>query len=217
MTAGAVSLAFVAGFLSILSPCVLPIVPIVLGAAASEHRWGYVALAGGLSGSFVALGLFAATIGYSIGLDATVFRIHRRRAHGRAWSNSASAALSSAVGARRGTACEFERAVSRARAAGRSSRSNFDRAAAGRSLEPVCRPHPWSGIASGGAGTRSASSCFGDVCLRSRSGVAVAGTWHVLARDYLAMAQTHTLSGPTNKSRARITVYIHRRACVVRA
>ena len=60
--------------LSILSPCVLPILPIVLGAAASEHRWGPAALAAGLSVSFVAIGLFAATIGYSIGLDVGVFR-----------------------------------------------------------------------------------------------------------------------------------------------
>jgi len=74
MTVGALSLAFVAGMLSILSPCVLPILPIVLGAAASEHRWGPAALAGGLSISFVAIGLFVATIGYSIGLDTGVFR-----------------------------------------------------------------------------------------------------------------------------------------------
>jgi cytochrome c-type biogenesis protein len=74
MTVGALPLAFVAGVLSILSPCVLPIVPIVLGAAASEHRWGAAALAGGLSVSFVAIGLFVATIGYSIGLDTGVFR-----------------------------------------------------------------------------------------------------------------------------------------------
>jgi cytochrome c biogenesis protein CcdA len=65
MTAGAVPLAFVAGVLSILSPCVLPILPIVLGAAASEHRFGPAALAGGLSVSFVVIALFAATIGYS--------------------------------------------------------------------------------------------------------------------------------------------------------
>jgi cytochrome c-type biogenesis protein len=74
MTAAALPLAFVAGILSILSPCVLPILPIVLGAAASEHRWGPAALAAGLSVSFVAIGLFVATIGYSIGLDVGVFR-----------------------------------------------------------------------------------------------------------------------------------------------
>ncbi|HEY2532293.1 MAG TPA: cytochrome c biogenesis CcdA family protein [Xanthobacteraceae bacterium] len=74
MAIDTVTLAFTAGVLSILSPCVLPILPVVLGAAASEHRGGPIALAAGLCVSFVAIGLFAATIGYSIGLDADVFR-----------------------------------------------------------------------------------------------------------------------------------------------
>jgi len=55
MAFGALALAFVAGVLSILSPCVLPILPIVLGAAASEHRWGPAVLAMGLAISFVAI------------------------------------------------------------------------------------------------------------------------------------------------------------------
>jgi cytochrome c-type biogenesis protein len=67
-------LSFVAGVLSVLSPCVLPLLPIVLGAAAAKQKWGPVALAAGLSLSFVAIGLFVATIGFSIGLDADVFR-----------------------------------------------------------------------------------------------------------------------------------------------
>lgn len=67
-------LAFLAGILSILSPCVLPLLPLVLGAAASEHRYGPLALAAGLASSFVAIGLFVATIGFSIGLDGGVFR-----------------------------------------------------------------------------------------------------------------------------------------------
>lgn len=74
MSFGALALSFVAGVLSILSPCVLPILPIVLGAAASEHRWGPAALATGLAVSFVAIGLFVATAGYSIGLDSEQFR-----------------------------------------------------------------------------------------------------------------------------------------------
>jgi cytochrome c-type biogenesis protein len=67
-------LSFVAGVLSVLSPCVLPLLPIVLGAAAAKQKWGPVALAAGLSLSFVMIGLFVATIGFSIGLDADVFR-----------------------------------------------------------------------------------------------------------------------------------------------
>lgn len=67
-------LAFTAGILSTLSPCVLPLLPIVIGTAASQHRYGPAALAAGLAVSFVTIGLFVATIGFSIGLDAEVFR-----------------------------------------------------------------------------------------------------------------------------------------------
>jgi cytochrome c-type biogenesis protein len=74
MGAGAVAVAFVAGVLTSLSPCVLPILPIVLGAAASERKYGPAALAAGLAVSFVAVGLFVATIGFSIGLTADLFR-----------------------------------------------------------------------------------------------------------------------------------------------
>jgi cytochrome c-type biogenesis protein len=71
---GSIVLAFVAGVFSILSPCVLPILPIVLGAASSEHKLGPVALASGLALSFVVIGLFVATVGYSIGINADLFR-----------------------------------------------------------------------------------------------------------------------------------------------
>lgn len=67
-------LAFLAGVLSVLSPCVLPLLPIVFGTAQSEHRLGPVALAIGLAVSFTVIGLFVATIGYAIGLDTDVFR-----------------------------------------------------------------------------------------------------------------------------------------------
>ena len=67
-------LAFLAGVVSVLSPCVLPLVPLVLGAAVSEHRLGPAALTAGLALSFAAVGLFIATIGFSIGLDAGLFR-----------------------------------------------------------------------------------------------------------------------------------------------
>ena len=70
----ALGLAFLAGVLSILNPCTLPILPIILGAAVSEHRFGPLFLAAGLTLSFTAIGLFVATIGFAIGLDAEVFR-----------------------------------------------------------------------------------------------------------------------------------------------
>lgn len=68
------ALAFLAGVLSVLSPCVLPLLPLVLGAAVSEHRLGPAALAAGLALSFVAIGLFVATVGFALGLDTDAFR-----------------------------------------------------------------------------------------------------------------------------------------------
>lgn len=68
------TLAFVAGVLTMLSPCVLPLVPIVLGAAQSKHRFGPAALGLGLALSFTLVGLFVATIGFAIGLDGELFR-----------------------------------------------------------------------------------------------------------------------------------------------
>jgi cytochrome c biogenesis protein CcdA len=67
-------LALLAGILSILSPCVLPLVPVVLTGAVAEHRLAPLALAAGVALSFTAIGLFVATIGFSIGLDMTAFR-----------------------------------------------------------------------------------------------------------------------------------------------
>ncbi|UQR66646.1 sulfite exporter TauE/SafE family protein [Bradyrhizobium sp. C-145] len=65
---------FVAGILSTLSPCVLPLLPLVLGPALAVHRLGVPALVAGLVLSFASIGLFVATIGFAIGLDGDVFR-----------------------------------------------------------------------------------------------------------------------------------------------
>ena len=56
MATGAILFAFLAGVVSTLSPCVLPLLPLVLGAAVSEHRFGPAALAAGLAAAFVAIG-----------------------------------------------------------------------------------------------------------------------------------------------------------------
>jgi cytochrome c-type biogenesis protein len=69
------ALAFAAGLLSILSPCVLPLVPIVLGAAVVAHPLGALALAAGLAVSFTALGLLLALVGFGLGIDPGMFRV----------------------------------------------------------------------------------------------------------------------------------------------
>jgi cytochrome c-type biogenesis protein len=63
-----------AGILSTLSPCVFPLLPLVIGAATSTHRSGAFWLAGGVATSFTIAGLFIATIGFAIGLDGDLFR-----------------------------------------------------------------------------------------------------------------------------------------------
>ncbi len=63
-----------AGMLSTLSPCVLPVLPLVLGSAVAAHRFGMLALGAGLILAFVVVGLFVATMGFAIGLDADWFR-----------------------------------------------------------------------------------------------------------------------------------------------
>jgi len=67
-------LAFAAGALTILSPCVLPLVPVVLASAAQRHRLGAVALAGGLIASFTIVGFIVAAFGARLGLDADHLR-----------------------------------------------------------------------------------------------------------------------------------------------
>jgi cytochrome c-type biogenesis protein len=72
---GSLALGYGAGVLSILSPCVLPLLPIILFGAFELHAWSPVALAAGLSASFVGIGTLVASLGFGIGLDPTVLRL----------------------------------------------------------------------------------------------------------------------------------------------
>ncbi len=65
--------AYLAGLLTLINPCVLPVLPIVLASALQAHRLGPVALAAGMAGGFVVLGLTVAAAGQALGLnDQTV-------------------------------------------------------------------------------------------------------------------------------------------------
>ncbi len=72
---GNLALSYAAGALSTLSPCVLPLLPIVLFGVLEKHAWGPLALAAGLSTSFAAVGIAIATVGFNIGLDPSTLRL----------------------------------------------------------------------------------------------------------------------------------------------
>ena len=52
MTGGSIGAGYLAGVLSTLSPCVLPLLPLVVGSALAAHRVGALVLAAGLALSF---------------------------------------------------------------------------------------------------------------------------------------------------------------------
>ncbi len=68
-------LSFLAGVLSTLSPCVLPLLPILMGSAASTHRLGTFALVGGLMLSFTLIGVGLGSLGGSVGLEQDTLRV----------------------------------------------------------------------------------------------------------------------------------------------
>lgn len=60
--------AYLAGVLTLINPCVLPVLPIILVSALNASRMGPVALAAGLSVSFVTFGVLVTAFGSAIGL-----------------------------------------------------------------------------------------------------------------------------------------------------
>lgn len=61
--------AYLAGMLTLINPCVLPLLPIVLAAALQSSRLGPIMLTTGLTFSFTVVGLGVTAFGYSLGID----------------------------------------------------------------------------------------------------------------------------------------------------
>lgn len=61
--------AYAAGLLTLINPCVVPVLPIVLASASQSGRSGPAYLALGMSFSFVAIGLGISAFGHAIGLS----------------------------------------------------------------------------------------------------------------------------------------------------
>lgn len=64
--------AYVAGTLTLINPCVLPLLPIILAAAFQASRLGPLALATGLVSSFTVVGVTVTAFGHLVGIDEYV-------------------------------------------------------------------------------------------------------------------------------------------------
>lgn len=69
---GSYGFGLLAGMLSTLSPCVLPILPILLGSALAAHPRAPVALAAGLALSYALIGTLIAWTSSALGLDVAL-------------------------------------------------------------------------------------------------------------------------------------------------
>lgn len=68
-------LSVAAGSLTTLSPCVLPILPLVVGGALQGHRLAPIAMGVGMTASFTAIGMLLGAAGPALGMDSDTFRM----------------------------------------------------------------------------------------------------------------------------------------------
>ena len=67
-------LSIAAGGLTTLSPCVFPLLPLVLGGAVQGNRFAPVAMGLGMMASFAAIGMLLGVLGPALGIDADTVR-----------------------------------------------------------------------------------------------------------------------------------------------
>lgn len=67
-------LSLAAGGLTTLSPCVFPLLPLVLGGALQGNRFAPVAMGAGMIASFAAIGMLLGALGPALGIDADTVR-----------------------------------------------------------------------------------------------------------------------------------------------
>jgi cytochrome c biogenesis protein CcdA len=72
---GEYALALVAGLVTILNPCVLPLIPILVASSLGKHHLGPVALAAGLGVSFTLFGFTIIAFGFQLGINEQNIRM----------------------------------------------------------------------------------------------------------------------------------------------
>lgn len=75
VSAPELGLAWVAGSLTTLNPCVFPLLPLVLGGAVQENRLAPLAMGAGMVGAFALLGLLVGVAGDALGLNPDHVRL----------------------------------------------------------------------------------------------------------------------------------------------
>lgn len=70
-----IGLALAAGSLTTLSPCVFPLLPLVIGGGVQSNRLAPLAMGAGMVGSFTIGGILIGVIGEAVSLDVDVVRI----------------------------------------------------------------------------------------------------------------------------------------------
>lgn len=68
-------LAWLAGSLTTLNPCVFPLLPLVLGGALQANRWAPVAMGAGMVAMFASLGWLVGVAGDALGIDPDLIRV----------------------------------------------------------------------------------------------------------------------------------------------
>lgn len=75
LSLGNIGLSLAAGSLTTLSPCVFPILPLVLGGAVQDNRLAPLAMGSGMAISFGLIGLLIGALGPLLGIDSDIVRI----------------------------------------------------------------------------------------------------------------------------------------------
>jgi cytochrome c-type biogenesis protein len=60
-------LVFAAGFASVLSPCVLPVLPIIVTGNSNDHKWRPILIVSGLALTFILMGVLSSIFGAAVG------------------------------------------------------------------------------------------------------------------------------------------------------
>uniref|UniRef100_UPI003C7C1233 cytochrome c biogenesis CcdA family protein n=1 Tax=Pontixanthobacter sp. TaxID=2792078 RepID=UPI003C7C1233 len=72
---GSTFLAYIAGLVTILNPCVLPLIPILIASALGKGAFGPAALAAGMVTAFTIFGFIVIAFGFSLGINEQSVRI----------------------------------------------------------------------------------------------------------------------------------------------